>query len=145
MGTRNQLAIGGDQVLGARSISWISEVAAVQLGAGKADVIDAFKQYDMSDARDRQSIPVEPSQSADGKAASVRNEAVAQQPVADYAFVDHCYLRPFVHLFQTTDEIARPVVVCIYGRSIAISDRVAEGHYETLRRMRRNEHCTDQD
>src|SRR6266567_1679398 len=90
MGARDQLAVRVGHVLDSPYFSRISEVAAVRLGARKPDVIDSFEQYDVSDARQRQSVPVEASQGADGEAAGTDNEAVAQQPVTDYSFVDHC-------------------------------------------------------
>src|ERR1700733_6947613 len=141
---RNQLAVAVNQVLGTASIGWIGEVALVELCAGEADVIDPFEQHDMSYARQRQHIAVEPGQPA-GTETFADVEAVAQQPVTSYALVDYCNVRASVGRSQATDEIVRPIVVGIDRGSIAISNRVAKCHDQALGRLSGHKHSGDQD
>jgi hypothetical protein len=82
MGTRNQLAVRGDQVLGRVSFSRVSEVLLVQFCAGKTGVIQPFEQHNVRHARKRRGVPVKTSQAADTKAGTDTG-AVAQQPVAN--------------------------------------------------------------
>src|SRR5271167_365343 len=122
----------------------------VQLRAGETDVIDPFEQHNVSYPWQRQGVPVEASQgtdaeaSAEAKSAVENTEAIAQQPVTGYARIDHCQLRTFVRLSQTTDKIARPIVVRIHCGPIAIREGVSKRHQQTLRRLSRNEYSTHQ-
>src|SRR4029077_4683617 len=111
----NQLAVRVDQLLRSPNILWIGKIAPPQLCAGEPDVVDPFEQNNVSPPGHRQRVPVEASQGADAKAAGAGNEAVIQEPVTDYALVDHAHLGTFRRLSQTTNQIARPIVVRLHG------------------------------
>jgi hypothetical protein len=51
MGTRGQLAIPTEQIFGAEHISRVGQGESVKLGARKTDVIDAFQEHDVGNAR----------------------------------------------------------------------------------------------
>src|SRR5207253_10369579 len=101
----NQLAVGVDQLFRSANFRGIGKVGSAQLGAGETDVIDSFEQHNMSDAGQPQRVSIEASQGADTEAADIDDEAIAQQPVTDYALIDHRHLRAFGRFCQPTDEI----------------------------------------
>src|ERR1700686_4277991 len=141
----NQLAVSVDDLLWSANIRRIGKEATAQLCAGETNVVDPFKQHNVSNAWQREGVAVEASQGADTEAADAGDEAVTQQAVTDYALIDHRHVQSCGRLSQTTDEIARPIVVRLHGGPIPVGDRVAKRDRQALRRLSRNEHSPERD
>ena len=112
VGLGDELLVTGDDLAG--------------LGVARANIVDSLQEDHVLCASPLHDVASEPVQSTDASPA-----LVLQDLVAAYPFVRNAHRHPGAGV-QPHGQIVRPPLVGVYGRLVAVGDRVAEGDHGAL-------------